>query len=134
MTISAESLRCRVGYAFEPTKIDTFITPAVVDLASQNGIDLVAIEPTKPLVEQGPFDCVLHKLYGQEWSQQLAEFASEYPNAVIIDPPELVEPLHNRVTMLDSVAQIHVSRPETTVGVPKQLVRGDETVEEAGTK
>ncbi|XP_062073522.1 inositol-tetrakisphosphate 1-kinase 2-like [Humulus lupulus] len=133
MTVKAGTPRCRVGYAFDPKKVDTFISPSVVDVASRNGIDLVAIEPDKPLIEQGPFHCVLHKLYGQEWKQQLTEFAAMYPGAVIIDPPEKIEPLHNRVTMLDSVTRIQITQPQTTVGVPKQrVVEEDETIEESG--
>ncbi|XP_062119736.1 inositol-tetrakisphosphate 1-kinase 2-like [Humulus lupulus] len=135
MTTTEETTRYRVGYAFEPKKVTTFIVTSFVDLANQNGIDLVPIEPTKPLIEQGPFHCVIHKLYGQQWKQQLIEFTSKYPNAVIIDPPEKIEPLHNRLTMLDSVTRINISQPKTSVGIPKQKVVEDgETIEELGLK
>ncbi|MCI12621.1 inositol-tetrakisphosphate 1-kinase 3, partial [Trifolium medium] len=33
------------------------------------GIFFVAIDLNKPLLEQGPFDVVLHKLPGKEWRE-----------------------------------------------------------------
>ena len=30
--------------------------------ADQHNIDLIPIDPSRPLIEQGPLDCVIHKL------------------------------------------------------------------------
>ncbi|KAF4380299.1 hypothetical protein F8388_024592 [Cannabis sativa] len=128
--------RYRVGYAFEPKKVNTFIIPSFINLANLNGIDLVQIEPTKPLLDQAPFHCIIHKIYGQDWKQQLTDFKSKYPNTVIVDPPEKIQPLHNRVTMLESVTRIRITQqPEIKIRIPNQkVIEKDETLEEIGLK
>ncbi|KAM7518459.1 hypothetical protein LguiB_017421 [Lonicera macranthoides] len=53
--VSEKSRREKVDDEFRPNK----------------GILFVAIDQTKPLSDQGPFDIVLHKLSGKEWGQLL---------------------------------------------------------------
>ncbi|XP_057977102.1 inositol-tetrakisphosphate 1-kinase 1 [Malania oleifera] len=119
----AEPLRhFRVGYALAPKKIQSFIQPSLVDRAKERGIDLVQIDLEKPLVDQGPIDCVLHKLYGEDWRKQLEEFARRNPNACIIDPPEAIERLHNRISMLQAVSELKIENENETFGIPKQIV------------
>ncbi|KAK7389073.1 hypothetical protein VNO78_23905 [Psophocarpus tetragonolobus] len=115
----------RVGYALQPKKVDSFIQPSLVDHAKQEGIELIQIDPSKPLQEQGPFHCIIHKLHNQEWKKDLQEFSSKYPNTVIIDPPELVDRLHNRVSMLHAVTLLD----NASVGVPKQVLVNDKIQE-----
>ncbi|XP_028778269.1 inositol-tetrakisphosphate 1-kinase 1-like [Neltuma alba] len=117
-----ESHRYRVGYALEPKKVRSFILNSLVDYANQRGIDLIQIDPTRSLIEQGPFDCIIHKLYGEDWKKQLDEFSATHPKAVIIDRPDLIERLHNRESMLEVVNQIKITLENGTVGIPKQLV------------
>lgn len=112
-------IAARVGYALEPKKIQSFIQPSLLNYTKQHNINLVQIDPTKPLTEQGSFHCIIHKLHTQQWKTQLHEFSTKNPNTIIIDPPELVDRLHNRVTMLESVTQLQV------VTVPNQLVVTD---------
>ncbi|XP_061366831.1 inositol-tetrakisphosphate 1-kinase 2-like [Gastrolobium bilobum] len=116
--VAAQSQRYRVGYALEPKKIESFLKQSLLDYANQHGIDLVQIDPTTPLGEQGPFHCIIHKLRTQQWKKHLNEFSAKHPNTVIIDPPELVDRLHNRASMLEAVTQLQ----NVTVGVPKQVV------------
>ncbi|PON49516.1 Inositol-tetrakisphosphate 1-kinase [Trema orientale] len=117
-SVEAGQRRYRVGYALEAKKVKTLILPSLVEHAKQKGIDLVPVDPSKPLTEQPPFHCIIHKLYGQDWKQQLSEFSSKHPNVPIIDPPERIEPLHNRISMLDCVTRID----SATVGIPRQAV------------
>lgn len=114
----------RVGYALEPKKVQSFIQPSLLHYAKQNGIDLIQIDITTPLSQQGPFHCIIHKLHTQNWKKQLQEFSTKHPKTVIIDPPELIERLHNRLTMLESVTHLHLSIENETfiVEVPKQVV------------
>ncbi|KAK7330493.1 hypothetical protein VNO77_24688 [Canavalia gladiata] len=118
----AAAERFCVGYALQPKKVETFIQPSLLDNAKQHGIDLVPIHATIPLREQGPFHCIIHKLHTQNWNQQLREFSAKHPNTIIIDPPELVNRLHNRVSMLEAVTHLQISFENATVGVPKQVV------------
>lgn len=122
--IKKETKMSRVGYALEPKKVDTLIQPSFMHYAKQHAIDLIQIDLTIPLSQQGPFHCIIHKLHTQNWKNQLHEFSTKHPNTVIIDPPELIDRLHNRITMLESVAQLELSieNENATVEIPNQVV------------
>lgn len=104
--------RFRIGYALAPRSVNSFIQDSLLVYAKQRGIDLIPIDLEKPLVEQGPFDSVFHKLYDEKWKKQLEEFSLENPTAIIVDPIESIEKLHNRVSMLDAVSQLKIENLE----------------------
>lgn len=120
--MAAERRRFSIGYALAPKKQSSFIRDSLLDLASTRGVDLVKIDPTRPLAEQGPFDCVLQKLYGEEWKRELEDFRRENPNAAIIDSPDAIERLHNRISMLQVVSELRMESTSETFGIPKQIV------------
>ncbi|KAK7346115.1 hypothetical protein VNO80_20630 [Phaseolus coccineus] len=111
-----------IGYALAPKKQNSFIRDSLVSLAKSRGIELVRVDSDKPLVDQGPFDCVLHKLYGDDWKRQLQEFKTRFPNALILDAPEAIERLHNRISMLQVVSELRIQDRTETFGIPKQIV------------
>ncbi|OAY63159.1 inositol-tetrakisphosphate 1-kinase 1-like [Ananas comosus] len=117
--------RFSIGYALAPKKQQSFIQPSLVSLARARGIDLVPIDPSLPLSHQGPFHCVLHKLYGDEWRAQLDAFAARNPSVPVVDRPAAIDRLHNRISMLQVVSEIDVGgggdRSET-FGIPSQVV------------
>ncbi|XP_044502526.1 inositol-tetrakisphosphate 1-kinase 1-like [Mangifera indica] len=117
-----EERRFRIGYALAPKKRKSFIQDSLVSLAKSRGIDLIKIDTERPLVDQGPFDCVLHKLYGEDWKKQLQQFHVQNPNAVIIDSPGAIERLHNRISMLQVVSELKTENQSETFGIPKQIV------------
>lgn len=135
---AAKAQRYRVGYALPDKKVGTVIQPSLVEHAKEKGVDLVAVDLGKPLIHQGPFHCIVHKLYGTDWKEQLEEFASKYPKTVIVDPPECIERLHSRISMLEVVKALkiakaipdpwppagdhHQSRRCCSFGFPKQVV------------
>ncbi|KAJ1395649.1 Inositol-tetrakisphosphate 1-kinase [Sesbania bispinosa] len=123
--INGEERRFRIGYALAPKKRNSFIRDSLVSLARSRGIDLVRVDPDRPLLDQGPFDCVLHKLYSDDWKQQLKEFTEKYPNAVVLDSPEAIERLHNRISMLQVVSELEIDDSNATFGIPKQIVVHD---------
>lgn len=108
-----------IGYAMLPNKHDTFVQPSFIDLAAQHGIRLLAVNASRPLVEQGPFDLVVHKLYGQPWRAQLEAFSALHPDVPIIDPPAAIERILDRFTMLDVVSELD------SVAVPRQVIVHD---------
>ncbi|KAI7749497.1 hypothetical protein M8C21_001862 [Ambrosia artemisiifolia] len=118
--------RFTIGYALLLKKQQSFIQDSLLTLAKQRGIDLIKIDTDKPLVGQGPFDCVLHKLYGDDWRNQLREYLIRYPDSIVIDFPDAIERLHNRISMLDVVEEIEVNDDDdddtASFGVPKQVV------------
>lgn len=115
--------RFRIGYALAQKKQESFIQPSLVNLASERGIDLVRIDTEKPLADQGPFDCVLHKMSGEDWKNQLKEYAAvANPNTLVIDSPDAIERLHNRISMLDVVGELDFETVTESFGIPKQVV------------
>ncbi|KAE8699285.1 Inositol-tetrakisphosphate 1-kinase 1 [Hibiscus syriacus] len=113
----------QVGYALTPEKEKTFILPSLLSHASQNGVSLLKIDPSKPLIQQGPFDCILHKLYDSDWKQNLEDFASQNPNIPIIDSPDSIEILHSRISMLETVSKLKINN----TGVPNQITINEVT-------
>lgn len=118
--MSEKGTRYRIGYALAPKKVQSFIQPSLLNLAKERGIDLFPIQLTKPLMDQCPFDCLIHKLSDSEWINQLEQFLLQNPNVVVIDPPEAIERLHNRITMLQVVNQLDITC-EISLGIPKQV-------------
>lgn len=114
--------RFTIGYALAPKKVDSFIQPSLVEHTKQRGIDLVRIDLDKPLIEQGPFDCIIHKMNDENWKNQLEVFSLKNPNVVIIDPPGAIERLHNRISMLEVVKELKIPEGTETFGIPKQIV------------
>ncbi|OAY62666.1 Inositol-tetrakisphosphate 1-kinase 5 [Ananas comosus] len=119
------SRRFSIGYALAPKKRQSFIQPSLVELSRSRGIDLVPIDPSRPLAEQGPFDCILHKLSGEEWRAQLDEFAARHPEVPVVDRPAAIERLRNRISMLQFVADLDLPRGSDdgaeTFGIPSQI-------------
>ncbi|CAA0825467.1 Inositol-tetrakisphosphate 1-kinase 1 [Striga hermonthica] len=113
--------RFAVGYALASKKQASFIQISLIDTARERSIDLIKIDQGRPLIEQGPFDLVLHKIYGAEWRRQLAEYSARHPRALIIDPPDAIERLHNRITMLQVVTELTLADCATSFGIPKQI-------------
>ncbi|XP_057872787.2 inositol-tetrakisphosphate 1-kinase 1 [Cryptomeria japonica] len=123
--MSNENRRYGIGYALAPKKKNSFIQHSLVELARQRGIDLICIDNEKPLIDQGPFDCILHKLPGEDWKKQLNDYTLRYPDVFIIDKPEAIERLHNRISMLQVVSELSIIKQEDedeTYGIPKQTV------------
>lgn len=124
-----ESRRFTVGYALAPKKQASFLQDSLVRTAAERGVDLVRIDLEKALVDQGPFDCILHKLYSDEWRQHLKDFSVKNPRSLIIDPPEAIERLHNRISMLQVVTELELGdggdqegSEASFFGIPKQIV------------
>ncbi|KAI4336149.1 hypothetical protein L6164_014714 [Bauhinia variegata] len=120
--VAADLQRYRAGYALKAEKVSTVVQPSLIDYAKERGVDLIQIDLNKPLTEQGPFNCIIHKVYTQEWKKMLAELTAKHPDVAILDPPELIEPLHSRVSMLNVVTLLEIPLEKETVGIPKQVV------------
>ncbi|KAG9440003.1 hypothetical protein H6P81_020168 [Aristolochia fimbriata] len=111
-----------VGYALTSKKTKSFLQPKLEGLARKKGILFVAIDQSRPLSEQGPFDIVLHKLSGKEWRQILEDYWQKHPEVTVLDPPNAIQHVHNRQSMLQDVADLNLSDSNGKVGVPRQLV------------
>ncbi|XP_010549846.1 PREDICTED: inositol-tetrakisphosphate 1-kinase 1-like [Tarenaya hassleriana] len=115
--------RYLVGYALAPKKEHSFMRPSLIEHARQRGIDLVKLDPTKSLFDQGNLDCIIQKLYDVDWKEKLHDFRAKCPGVPVIDSPEAIERLHNRVSMLEVVTQLKVPMLNSErFGVPEQVV------------
>ncbi|KAL0735718.1 hypothetical protein Bca4012_011928 [Brassica carinata] len=122
-----------VGYALAEKKQQSFIQPSLIEHSRQRGIDLIKLDPAKPLSEQGSLDCVIHKLYDAVWKENLSQFRENFPGVPVVDSPEAIERLHNRVSMLEVITQLTFPVSESErFGVPKQVVVMDENVLRGG--
>ncbi|KAJ7967612.1 Inositol-tetrakisphosphate 1-kinase [Quillaja saponaria] len=111
-----------VGYALTSKKKKSFLQPQLIGLARNRGIFFVAIDLNRPLAEQGPFDVILHKLSGKDWCEIIEDYGQKHPEVTILDPPDAIELLHNRQSMLQDVVALNLSDCHGKVGVPQQLV------------
>ncbi|KAL3371754.1 hypothetical protein AABB24_008337 [Solanum stoloniferum] len=111
-----------VGYALTSKKVKSFLQPKLEGLARSKGILFVAIDQSKPLSDQGPFDIVLHKLSGSKWRRILEEYRLTHPDVTVLDPPDAIQQVYNRQYMLEDVADLNLSDTYGKVGVPRQLV------------
>lgn len=118
----AQQPKLMVGYALTSKKAKSFLQPKLEGMARKKGIIFVAIDQNRPLLDQGPFDIVLHKLTGKEWRQILEDYRKKNPEVTVLDPPDAIQQLRNRQSMLQDVADINLSDSYGKIGVPKQLV------------
>ncbi|XP_044508649.1 inositol-tetrakisphosphate 1-kinase 3-like isoform X3 [Mangifera indica] len=93
-----------VGYALTSKKKNSFLKPKLEVLARSKGITFVAIDTNRPLLDQGPFDIVLHKMSGKEWCEVIERFA-----LLIMNDDQIVEISPSRIQ-------------SRKVCVPKQMV------------
>eukprot|EP00250_Pteridium_aquilinum_P019522 c24464_g1_i2 orf=228-1421(-) len=120
--MDSTNARIVVGYALTSKKKKSFLKPKLEVLAREKGIVFVAIDRDRPLQEQGPFDVILHKISGKEWLAQLEDFKCRYPDVVVLDPPDAIQHVRNRQSMLQEVAKLKLCDCGGRVDVPRQLV------------
>ncbi|KAJ9175072.1 hypothetical protein P3X46_013655 [Hevea brasiliensis] len=111
-----------VGYALTSKKKKSFLQPKLEVLARNKGILFVAIDLNRPLSDQGPFDVILHKLSGKDWCEVIEDYQQKHLEAIVLDPPDAIQHLHNRQSMLQDVADLDLSDCQGKVCVPRQMV------------
>ncbi|KAG6409014.1 hypothetical protein SASPL_132043 [Salvia splendens] len=111
-----------VGYAFTSKKKKSFLKPKFIRFARNKGIQFVPIDLKRALSEQGPFNIVLHKLEGRDWSQVIEDYQRLHPEVTVVDPPEAIQHLRNRQSMLEVVADLKFPESYGKVCTPRQLV------------
>uniref|UniRef100_A0A6N2L732 Inositol-tetrakisphosphate 1-kinase n=1 Tax=Salix viminalis TaxID=40686 RepID=A0A6N2L732_SALVM len=122
LSIQQPQKRVVVGYALTSKKKKSFLQPKLEVLARNKGILFVAIDLNRPLLDQGPFDVVLHKLLGKDWCGTIEDYRKENPEVAILDPPDAIEHLLNRQSMLNDVTDLNLSDCHGKVCVPRQMV------------
>ncbi|XP_015901134.1 inositol-tetrakisphosphate 1-kinase 4 isoform X2 [Ziziphus jujuba] len=121
-SIGGVGQKLTVGYALTSKKKRSFLQPKFLSLARSKGICFIAIDLNRPLADQGPFDIVLHKLLRKEWWDIIEDYRQKHPEVTVLDPPNAIQHLNNRQSMLQDVADLNLSDYHGKVGVPRQLV------------
>ncbi|XVE49376.1 hypothetical protein DITRI_Ditri01bG0078400 [Diplodiscus trichospermus] len=116
-----EEQKLVVGYALTLKKKKSLLKPKFERLA-RKGILFVAIDLNRPLSDLGPFDIILHKLSGKEWCEIIEDYRQTHPEVTVLDPPDAIQHLHNRQSMLQDVVDLNLSDFHGKVGVPRQMV------------
>ncbi|EFJ42259.1 hypothetical protein VOLCADRAFT_97715 [Volvox carteri f. nagariensis] len=91
----------RIGCALLPKKVSRYLTKSMQRIASSRGVELVLLDHTKPLVDQGEYDAIVHKLRpNKDWERNLHEYITARPGVKVIDSLAGIRIVHNRATML----------------------------------
>ncbi|KAI3445864.1 hypothetical protein Pfo_002529 [Paulownia fortunei] len=120
--ISPAAARIVVGYALTSKKKKSFLQPKLIRLARSKGIEFIPIDLKRPLSEQGPFNIILHKLAGKDWSQVIEDYQRVHPDVTVLDPPDAIQHVRNRQSMLEVVADLKLPDCYGKVCIPRQLV------------
>ncbi|XP_073281664.1 inositol-tetrakisphosphate 1-kinase 3-like [Primulina huaijiensis] len=91
-----------VGYALTSKKIKSFLQLKLERLAKKKRIVFVSIDPVDPFQI---------KLSGKEWRHILEDYRQAHPEATVLDPPDAIQNVHNRQSMLRDVADLNLSDP-----------------------
>ncbi|XP_073356635.1 inositol-tetrakisphosphate 1-kinase 4-like [Aegilops tauschii subsp. strangulata] len=116
--------RFTIGYALPPGKAGSVIQPPLEALAAERGMRLVAVDPSLPLADQGPFDLIIHKLFDPAWRARLEAFSALHPAVPVVDAPAAVDRLLDRFTMLDVVPGLAAGL-DYPLSVPAQVTVSD---------
>ncbi|DBA95946.1 TPA: hypothetical protein ACH3X1_001467 [Trebouxia sp. C0004] len=93
-----------VGFAILPDKARKHITGDLLKAAATANIEILAIDPSKPVAEQGNFDLILQKCRDAGWRQRLLHYLQHHPRTRLIDTFEAVQSLMARDSMLQPLA------------------------------
>lgn len=89
----------RIGFCGRKSKWEKFHWSEFIEYASSKDIEVIPIDLTKPIENQGPFDLVIHKLTNimsghnmqcNEELKNLYDFTKKNPNVIIVDDLESV--------------------------------------------
>lgn len=93
----------RVGFALKKEKAGKHIRDELIECAKSRGIEIIVIDETLPLEEQGPFDVILQKIRRPDFERQLEAYVKEHPKVRLCDPPQKTMILRNRNSMLNVI-------------------------------
>ncbi|XP_037632057.1 uncharacterized protein LOC119491869 isoform X1 [Sebastes umbrosus] len=122
----------RVGFCLSDKKRRRMNLDAFADFCAGRGVEVVEIDLTQPLVPQGPFDVIVHKLsdviveaeHDSQSQQLLANFqsyVSAHPSTVLLDPLPAMTQLLDRFASYRIMSELHNSLRDWRVCSPPFL-------------
>ncbi|XP_062275276.1 inositol-tetrakisphosphate 1-kinase-like [Scomber scombrus] len=122
----------RVGFCLSEKKRRRMNLDAFAEFCAGHGVEVVKIDLTQPLVPQGPFDVIIHKLsdviveaeHDSQSQQLLANFqnyVSAHPSTALLDPLPAMTQLLDRFASYRIMSKLHNSLRDWRICSPPYL-------------
>ncbi|XP_012679338.1 inositol-tetrakisphosphate 1-kinase [Clupea harengus] len=108
----------RVGYWLSEKKIKKLNFLTFVDMCRKRGIEIIQLDLSRPLEEQGPLDVIIHKLtdhileadqkdtQAQLLVQSVQDYIDAHPEVVVLDPMPAIRTLLDRAKSYQLIHKI----------------------------
>ncbi|XP_072541037.1 inositol-tetrakisphosphate 1-kinase [Salminus brasiliensis] len=128
----------RVGYWLSEKKIKKLNFLTFVDMCRKRGIEMVQLDLSQPLEEQGPLDAIIHKLTDHILEadqnvtealllvQSVQEYIDAHPETVILDPLPAIRTLLDRFKSYKLIHKIEESMKDGRICSPSFMVLNSE--------
>lgn len=134
----------RVGYWLSEKKIKKLNFQAFAELCRKRGIEVVQLNLSRPIEEQGPLDVIIHKLTDvileadQNDSQSLElvhrfqEYIDAHPETIVLDPLPAIRTLLDRSKSYELIRKIEAYMKDDRICSPPFMeltsLRGEDTL------
>ncbi|XP_004754852.1 inositol-tetrakisphosphate 1-kinase isoform X1 [Mustela nigripes] len=134
----------RVGYWLSEKKIKKLNFQAFAELCRKRGIEVVQLNLSRPIEEQGPLDVIIHKLTDvileadQNDSQSLElvhrfqEYIDAHPETIVLDPLPAIRTLLDRSKSYELIRKIEAYMKDDRICSPPFMeltsLSGDDTM------
>lgn len=128
----------RVGYWLSEKKLKKLNFQAFADLCRKRGIDVVQLDLSQPLEEQGPLDVIIHKLtdlileadqndcQAMLLVQRVQDYIDAHPKTIVLDPLPAIRTLLDRCKSYQLVHRIESSMQDERICSPPFMVLNSE--------
>ncbi|KAI1897946.1 hypothetical protein AGOR_G00088530 [Albula goreensis] len=128
----------RVGYWLSDKKIKKLNFVAFVDLCRKRGIEMVQLDLSQPLEEQGPLDIIVHKLTDLILEadqndtqalllvQRVQDYIEAHPETVVLDPLPAIRTLLDRCRSYQLIHRIESCMQDDRICSPPFMVLNSE--------
>ncbi|CAK6957002.1 inositol-tetrakisphosphate 1-kinase [Scomber scombrus] len=128
----------RVGYWLSEKKMKKLNFQAFADLCRKRGIEVVQLDLSQPLEEQGPLDVIIHKLTDlileadQNDSQavllvqRVQEYIDAHPETIVLDPLPAIRTLLDRCKSYQLIHRIESCMKDERICSPPFMVLNTE--------
>ncbi|EDL81755.1 similar to inositol 1,3,4-triphosphate 5/6 kinase, isoform CRA_b, partial [Rattus norvegicus] len=134
----------RVGYWLSEKKVKKLNFQAFAELCRKRGIEVVQLNLSRPIEEQGPLDVIIHKLTDvileadQNDSQSLElvhrfqEYIDAHPETIVLDPLPAIRTLLDRSKSYELIRKIEAYMKDDRICSPPFMeltsLCGDDTM------
>ncbi|XP_069064318.1 inositol-tetrakisphosphate 1-kinase [Pleurodeles waltl] len=133
----------RVGYWMSEKKIKKLNFQAFADMCRKRGIEVIQLDLTKPIEDQGPLDVIIHKLtdvileadqndsQSLQLVQRFQEYVGAHPETIILDPLPAIRTLLDRFKSYELIRRIEANMQDRRICSPPFIEMMHERGEDA---